>query len=103
VSEREAGFETPFHSIGRLFPDESPPPVTVTPDTAILDALRIMVERRYSQLPVVAGSEVRGAITLGAFVASVHGATDDAGASRGYSRPALCERPCISGAERLIG
>jgi CBS domain-containing protein len=54
----------PFHSLGRLFPDETPHPVTVTPNTAVLDALRTMVEHRYSQLPVVDESGIRGAITL---------------------------------------
>jgi CBS domain-containing protein len=43
--------------VGSLFPAETEV-VSVAIGTSVLDALRIMVDRRFSQLPVVAGTDV---------------------------------------------
>ncbi|MEQ8716707.1 MAG: CBS domain-containing protein [Acidimicrobiales bacterium] len=43
----------PFHTVGKLFPaDEVVPPVGVDAETPVVDALRLMLEKRFSQLTV---------------------------------------------------
>lgn len=53
----------PFHDVGKLFPGDKEV-ISVTPDTKILDAVRLMRERRFSQLPVVDGGGLRGVFTF---------------------------------------
>lgn len=52
-----------FHEVGKLFPEEVSP-VTVTPETTVRQALRLMQANRYSQLPVVSDGELRGIFSL---------------------------------------
>ena len=59
-----------------MFPDETPTPVTVTPETHAIDALRIMLEKRYTQLPVIDDASVRGVFSLwslASYLGSGHG------------------------------
>lgn len=56
--------ESPFHEVGNLFPDDTTPPQTVEGDTPVGEALRVMLERRYSQLPVVENDVVLGMFSL---------------------------------------
>jgi len=44
------------------------PPITVTPDTAILAALSLMTRRRIRHLPVVEGEQVVGFVSIGDLV-----------------------------------
>jgi CBS domain-containing protein len=53
----------PFHKVGNLFPGEAEV-VSLAPQTTVREALRIMVENRFSQLPVVEDGRVRGAFTF---------------------------------------
>ena len=44
----------------------TPDPVSVSPDASIIDAIRLMLERRFSGLPVVdAGGRLVGIVTEG--------------------------------------
>lgn len=49
----------PFHEIGSMFPDEITL-VPVPPDTSVVDALQLMLEKRFSQLPVMDGRRLLG-------------------------------------------
>jgi CBS domain-containing protein len=53
----------PFHEVGSLFPEEYSI-VSVEPATPVAAALAIMLEKRYSQLPVVDGGTLRGVFSL---------------------------------------
>lgn len=55
--------ETPFHDVGSVFPGEVDI-VSVTPQTRVKDALNVMLERRFSQLPVMENGEVLGVFSL---------------------------------------
>ena len=44
------------------------PPITVTSDTTVLDALDLMTRRRIRHLPVIDGDQVRGFISIGDLV-----------------------------------
>ena len=55
--------DRPFHEVGNLFPGETHIE-WVPPDTSVSEALRIMLENRYSQLPVKENSIVRGVFSL---------------------------------------
>jgi CBS domain-containing protein len=57
----------PFHDVGSLFPGEVEL-VCVKPGTTVGEAIRLMVERRYSQLPVVERGRVRGVFSLWSLV-----------------------------------
>jgi CBS domain-containing protein len=52
-----------FHEVGKIFPDEVELKV-VSPETPVPDALREMIQYRYSQLPVLEGESVRGVFSL---------------------------------------
>jgi CBS domain-containing protein len=52
-----------FHDVGNLFPGEVEV-VSVPPRMAVGDALQLMRERRFSQLPVVENGEVLGVFSL---------------------------------------
>jgi CBS domain-containing protein len=51
--------DNPFHDVGSVFPGEVSI-VSVTPRTPVGDALKIMLEKRFSQLPVMENGEVLG-------------------------------------------
>jgi CBS domain-containing protein len=53
----------PFHEVGSVFPGEVVI-VSVTPQTHVGEALRVMLERRFSQLPVIENDEVLGVFSL---------------------------------------
>jgi len=53
----------PFHEVGNLFPGETSVE-SVSGETPVLDALEIMLEKRYSQLPVMDNGVVRGVFSL---------------------------------------
>ncbi len=55
--------DNPFHDIGSVFPGEVNT-VSVTPQTPVGEALTIMLEKRFSQLPVIENSEVIGVFSL---------------------------------------
>ncbi len=52
-----------FHDVGSVFPGEVNV-VSVAPETPAGDALRLMLEKRFSQLPVVENGEVLGVFSL---------------------------------------
>jgi CBS domain-containing protein len=52
-----------FHEVGNLFPDECDV-LTIAPTTTVAKALAIMLEKRYSQLPVVDNGALRGVFSL---------------------------------------
>ena len=58
-----------FHMVNRLLPDT--PPVWVGASTPARDALRMMAEHGYSQLPVREGDQVLGLFTYRAFAKEV--------------------------------
>ncbi len=60
----------PFHQVGNIFPGETSVE-TVEPGTPALRALRIMLERGYSQLPVLDEERVLGVFSLWTFARSV--------------------------------
>lgn len=49
----------------------SSPVVTLPPDSSVDDAMRLMTERRIRHLPVVAGEQVLGVVSIGDLVKSV--------------------------------
>jgi len=53
----------PFHEVGNIFPGETSVE-SVPGETPVVEALKIMLEKRYSQLPVVEKGTVRGAFSL---------------------------------------
>lgn len=55
-----------FHRINSLLPERQIL-VTVPPNTTVAEALDLMQERRFSQLPVVAGNEVIGVFSFRSF------------------------------------
>jgi len=55
--------DNPFHDVGTIFPGEVTV-VSVTPQTPAGEALKLMLEKRYSQLPVVENGEVMGVFSL---------------------------------------
>jgi CBS domain-containing protein len=64
TARRAAPLGSTFHEIGRLFAGEVDEPTTVSSDTPVRDALRLMVENRYSQLPIVDAGVTRGVFSL---------------------------------------
>jgi len=52
-----------FHDVGKLFPEDTPLE-SVTPDATVAQALQVMLENHYSQLPVVEDGHVRGVFSL---------------------------------------
>lgn len=54
---------TAFHEVGRLFPAETSVR-TVPSGTTVAEALQIMLENRYSQLPIVDEGRLRGVFSL---------------------------------------
>lgn len=59
----ESSADEHFHQVGRLFPGEVVA-VVVTPETTVGEAIAIMEQGRYSQLPVVTEGRLRGAFSL---------------------------------------
>jgi hypothetical protein len=55
--------DNPFHDVGSIFPGEVNVE-TVPPETRVGDALGLMMEKRFSQLPVVENGEVLGMFSL---------------------------------------
>lgn len=53
-----------FHNVGRLFPDETKPPTVVAPTATVAEALKLMIGKRYSLLPVVDAGKVVGVFSL---------------------------------------
>jgi CBS domain-containing protein len=53
-----------LQDVGKLFPAEGRPPSTVSPDATVEEALRTMVEGKFSLLPVVQGGKLRGVFSL---------------------------------------
>lgn len=64
-----------FHEVGRLFPGETSV-LTVSPDTLVSDALRLMTESRFSQMPVVDDGRVRGVFSLWSLARHLRNAPD---------------------------
>lgn len=62
-SDLSSNRQSPFLKVGRLFPQEVEP-LCIQPAMAVKDALRLMVENRYSQLPVLEDGEVLGAFSF---------------------------------------
>ncbi len=54
---------SPFHEVGSVFPGEVNI-TSVTPKTRVGEALKLMLERRFSQLPVMEDVEVLGVFSL---------------------------------------
>ena len=63
-SSLEMAGDTPFHLAGSIFPDASIKVVSVSPDTPLKDALTLMLENSYSQLPVIDNDKYRGVVSL---------------------------------------
>lgn len=55
--------DSPFHDVGSVFPGEVNI-VSVSPETSAGVALKIMLEKRFSQLPVIQKGEVLGVFSL---------------------------------------
>ena len=55
--------DNPFHDVGSVFPGEVSI-VSVTPQTRVGDALKMMLEKRFSQIPVMENGEVHGVFSL---------------------------------------
>ena len=55
--------DSPFHDVGSVFPGEISI-VSLTPQTPAGEALKLMLEKRFSQLPVMEGGEVLGVFSL---------------------------------------
>ncbi len=54
---------SPFHDVGAIFPDDVDL-VSVAPSEPVVGALGLMLERRFSQLPVLDGDDVIGVFSL---------------------------------------
>lgn len=59
-----------FHEVGRLFPAETPV-CTVPVGTTVGKALEIMLETRFSQIPILDGGRVRGVFSLWALARQI--------------------------------
>lgn len=55
--------DSPFHEVGSVFPGEVNV-VSVPPHTSVGTALQLMLEKRFSQLPVMENGEVLGVFSL---------------------------------------
>lgn len=55
--------DNPFHDVGSVFPGEVII-LSVTPQTHVGEALKLMLEKRFSQLPVMEDGEVLGVFSL---------------------------------------
>jgi CBS domain-containing protein len=55
--------DSPFHEVGSVFPGEVNI-VSVPPHTPVGEALQLMLEKRFSQLPVMENGEVLGVFSL---------------------------------------
>ena len=55
--------DSPFREVGSVFPGEVTI-VSVTPQTRVGEALKLMLETRFSQLPVIENDEVLGVFSL---------------------------------------
>ena len=55
--------DSPFHDVGSVFPGEVSI-VSVTPQTPAGEALKLMLEKRFTQLPVMENGEVLGVFSL---------------------------------------
>jgi len=59
-----------FHEVGCLFPGETTVE-TLEPSTSVKDALAVMLEKNYSQMPVVEDGIVRGVFSLRSLAANI--------------------------------
>ena len=65
------------------------PPVTIAPDTEILEALALMTRRRIRHLPIVEGNEMVGFVSIGDMVKSrIDAIESEAEAMRSYIQSA---------------
>ena len=55
-----------FYRVNHFLPDDQVL-VTIQPDTTVADAIRLMQEHRFSQLPVVEGNQVLGVFSYRSF------------------------------------
>jgi predicted transcriptional regulator len=55
-----------FHTVNNLIPDDQEL-LSISPNTVVVDALEIMRQKHYSQLPVVAGNKVLGVFSYRSF------------------------------------
>lgn len=55
--------DNPFHDVGSVFPGEVNI-ISIPPHTPAGDALKLMLEKRFSQLPVMEDGEVIGVFSL---------------------------------------
>jgi len=56
--------QNPFHLVGSLFTSDSISVSSVTPEVSLEDALNLMLENGYSQLPVIDSDGYRGLVSL---------------------------------------
>ena len=62
---KEAGADVLGWPVSRVM---TSPAITADPETAVLSALAMMTQRRIRHLPVVAGGEIRGIVSIGDLV-----------------------------------
>lgn len=63
---KERSLKDLFHLIRKVMPDEQDP-LTFQPETTVAEALSVMREKNFSQVPVVSGIEVLGAFSYRSF------------------------------------
>lgn len=82
-SEGEASLSKPVHEV------MTAPPITVTPDTRVEDALELMTRRRIRHLPVIDNGAMCGFVSIGDLVkAQVDAIASEAEAMRVYIQSA---------------
>lgn len=62
---RDLGHDALDRRVGEVM---TAPPVTVTPETGVLEALSLMTKRRIRHLPVMVGEEMVGFVSIGDLV-----------------------------------
>lgn len=70
AQEQESSFVGMFHLVNSLLPDEQSI-VSVPPDTLVSDALKLMQQHGFSQLPVMEGERVLGVFSYRSFAKGV--------------------------------
>ena len=61
-----------FHSLGRILPEEQEL-ITVDPSTPVKDAISIMKEHNFTQIPIVTGNQVLGVFSYRSFAEGITG------------------------------
>jgi predicted transcriptional regulator len=97
VAEQFEGFiplTEEFHTVNNLIPDDQGL-LNIPPDMLVIDALDIMRQKHYSQLPVLAGNKVLGAFSYRSF------AENFKKASTGKEKPDLSQLRVIDFIEKV--